>query len=99
SMAIGTVFGDHAQKLAVSSTKGATGHCLGAAGGVEAVFTVLAIEHGVVPPTLNYTTPDSECPWDYVPNKARELSVPYALSNSFGFGGTNGTLAFAKFKG
>lgn len=99
SAAIGTVFGNHAKKLAISSTKGATGHCLGAAGGVEAVFSVQAIYHGVVPPTVNYTTPDPECPWDYIPNEARELSVPYALSNSFGFGGTNASLAFAKFKG
>ncbi len=99
SAAIGTVFGNHAKKLAISSTKGATGHCLGAAGGVEAVFSVQSIYYGVVPPTINYTTPDPECPWDYIPNEARELSVPFALSNSFGFGGTNASLAFAKFKG
>ncbi len=98
TMAIKTVFGDHAKKLAVSSTKGMTGHLLGAAGGIEAVFTALSLHHGVLPPTINYTTPDPECDLDYVPNTAREKKVKAAISNSFGFGGTNGVLAFRRFE-
>jgi len=92
--AVKTVFGHHAYKLAVSSTKSMTGHLLGAAGGVEAIYSVLAIHNGVIPPTINYTTPDPECDLDYVPNKAREQKVSTVLSNSFGFGGTNGVIIF-----
>ncbi len=97
TQAIKTTFGDHAYKLAVSSTKSMTGHLLGAAGGVEAIFTLLAMQKGVIPPTINYTTPDPECDLDYVPNKAREKNLNICVSNSFGFGGTNGVLIFKKF--
>lgn len=97
--AIKTVFGDHARKLAVSSTKGATGHMLGAAGAVEMTVCALAIKHGIVPPTINYTTPDPECDLDYVPNKAREMTVNAIVNNSFGFGGHNSTIAARKFVG
>jgi len=96
SLAIKSVFGDHAYKLLISSTKSMTGHLLGAAGGVEAVFTCLAMEKSVVPPTINYETPDPECDLDYVPNMARDAKVEYAMSNSLGFGGTNATLLFKK---
>ncbi len=92
--AIKSVFGDHAYKLAVSSTKSMTGHLLGAAGGVEAIYSILAIHHGIIPPTINYTTPDPDCDLDYVPNEARQKKVTAALSNSFGFGGTNGVIIF-----
>ncbi|MEE8260766.1 MAG: beta-ketoacyl-ACP synthase II [Nitrospinaceae bacterium] len=92
--AIKKVFGDHAYKLAVSSTKSMTGHLLGAAGGVEAIYSILAIHHGVIPPTINYTTPDTDCDLDYVPNEARKKKITTALSNSFGFGGTNGVIIF-----
>lgn len=99
TMAIKKVFGEHAKKLAISSTKGMTGHLLGAAGGIEAVFSALTVHEGVLPPTVNYQTPDPECDLDYVPNTAREVKVKAALSNSFGFGGTNGVLVFKRFEG
>jgi len=98
SKAIKNVFGAHARKLAVSSTKSMTGHMLGAAGGAEAVVSVLALLRGVLPPTINYTTPDPECDLDYVPNQPREIRVEAAMSNSFGFGGTNAVLLFRRFK-
>jgi 3-oxoacyl-[acyl-carrier-protein] synthase II len=88
--------GDHAYKVPISSTKSMTGHLLGAAGGVEALFAVKALHNQVVPPTINYTTPDPDCDLDYVPNQARDVSIDVAISNSFGFGGTNGTLVFKK---
>jgi len=94
--AIKASFGDHARKLMVSSTKSMTGHLLGAAGGVEAVFTALSIARGAVPPTINLHEPDPECDLDYVPNTARDARIEIALSNSFGFGGTNGTLIFRR---
>ncbi len=94
--AIKAVFGDHARKLAVSSTKSMTGHMLGAAGGAEAVISVLAITRNVLPPTINYTTPDPDCDLDYVPNQARETRVQAVMSNSFGFGGTNAVLLFKR---
>jgi 3-oxoacyl-[acyl-carrier-protein] synthase II len=96
TLAIKGVFGDYAKQLMVSSTKSMTGHLLGAAGGVEAIYTLLAMERGVVPPTINYTEPDPECDLDYVPNMARKVDVKIALSNSLGFGGTNATLLFRK---
>jgi len=92
TIAIKMVFGEHAYKVAVSSTKSSTGHLLGAAGGLETGIVALALHHGVLPPTINYETPDPECDLDYVPNEARQKRVEYALSNSFGFGGTNGCL-------
>jgi 3-oxoacyl-[acyl-carrier-protein] synthase II len=91
------VFGDHARQLAISSTKSMTGHLLGAAGGVEAVYTALSLYHQIAPPTANLTTPDPECDLDYVPNVAREMDIDVAISNSFAFGGTNGTLVFRRF--
>lgn len=94
TIAIKRCFGDHAYRLAVSSTKSMTGHLLGAAGAVEAIFSILAIRDGVVPPTINLEHPDAECDLDYVPGSAREQPVRVALSNSFGFGGTNGSLIF-----
>ncbi|MBI3186176.1 MAG: beta-ketoacyl-ACP synthase II [Myxococcales bacterium] len=94
--AIKAVFGAYAKKLAVSSTKSMTGHMLGAAGGAEAVISVLALTRGVLPPTINYETPDPECDLDYVPNTAREVRISAAMSNSFGFGGTNAVLLFRR---
>ncbi|MGD8497341.1 MAG: beta-ketoacyl-ACP synthase II [Chromatiales bacterium] len=94
--AVKLAFGDHAANLAVSSTKSMTGHLLGAAGGVEAVFTVLAIRDQVMPPTINLENPDPECDLDFVPNEARRAKIDVAMSNSFGFGGTNGTLVFRR---
>jgi len=99
TLAIKRAFGDHARKLMVSSTKSMTGHLLGGAGGLEAGITVMAIRDSIAPPTINYDTPDPECDLDYVPNKARDVEIEYALSNSFGFGGTNGSLIFRKFRG
>jgi 3-oxoacyl-[acyl-carrier-protein] synthase II len=99
TIATKVVFGDHAKKLAMSSTKSMTGHALGAAGGIEAGITALAIARGVLPPTINYETPDPDCDLDYIPNQAREQRVDYAMSNSFGFGGTNAALILARYKG
>jgi len=96
--AVKAVFGDHAYKLALSSTKSMTGHLLGGAGGVASIYTVLAIKHGVMPPTTNYETPDPECDLDYIPNTAREGSIKAAMVNSFGFGGTNASLIFGAFE-
>jgi 3-oxoacyl-[acyl-carrier-protein] synthase II len=93
------VFGSHAYELAVSSTKSMTGHLLGAAGGLEAGISILALEEQVIPPTINLKTPDSDCDLDYVPHEARESKIRYALSNSFGFGGTNASLIFKRFEG
>ena len=97
TIAMKTTFGAHAHKLAVSSTKSMTGHLLGAAGGIEAIFTLLSIKNGIIPPTINLENPGEGCDLDYVPNTAREMNVDIAISNSFGFGGTNGTLVFRKF--
>ncbi len=97
-LAIKRVFGDHARKLPVSSTKSMTGHLLGAAGGLEAGITALALRDQVLPPTINYETPDPECDLDIVPNEARRVKLDYALSNSFGFGGTNGALVFKRYE-
>lgn len=99
TMAVKAAFGDHAYKLAVSSTKSMTGHMLGAAGGAEALFTVLAIRDQVMPPTINLDNPDEQCDLDYVPHTARQAKIDIAISNSFGFGGTNGTLVFRRFTG
>lgn len=96
TMAVKSVFGDHARKIMVGSTKSMTGHALGAAGGIEAVYTLKALESGVVPPTINYDEPDPECDLDYIPNTARDASLNVVMSNSFGFGGTNATLIFRK---
>ena len=97
TLAIKNCFGEHARKLAISSTKSMTGHLLGGAGGLEAGITALAVQQGVVPPTINLDNPDPECDLDYVPHTKREMSIRYALSNSFGFGGTNATLLFKKY--
>jgi 3-oxoacyl-[acyl-carrier-protein] synthase II len=94
TVAIKRAFGDYAYQLAVSSTKSMTGHLLGAAGVVEAIFSILAIRDGIVPPTINLENPDPACDLDYVPGAAREAALQVALSNSFGFGGTNGSLVF-----
>ncbi len=96
TVAVRNCFGDHARKLAVSSTKSMTGHLLGAAGGVEAVFSTLAVHEQVAPPTINLDNPDPQCDLDYVPNSARRMKIDVAISNSFGFGGTNGSLVFRK---
>ena len=97
TFAMKRAFGEHAKKLAVSSTKSMTGHLLGAAGVVEAIFSILAIRDNVAPPTINYHTPDTDCDLDYVPNTARRMPIDVVLSNSFGFGGTNGSLIFKRF--
>ena len=98
TIALKRAFGDHARKLAVSSTKSMTGHLLGGAGGLEAGITALAIRDQIVPPTMNYEEPDPECDLDYVPNRSRKLEIEYAASNSFGFGGTNGCLVFRRYE-
>jgi 3-oxoacyl-[acyl-carrier-protein] synthase II len=97
TLAIKHVFGEHASKIAVNSTKSMTGHLLGAAGGLEAGITALVLQNQIAPPTINYETPDPECELDYVPNSARKMKVEYALTNSFGFGGTNATLLLKRF--
>jgi 3-oxoacyl-[acyl-carrier-protein] synthase II len=97
TIAIKRAFGDHAYKLAVSSTKSMTGHLLGGAGGLEAGITLLALRDQMLPPTVNLENPDPECDLDYVPNQARKVEVEYAMSNSFGFGGTNGALLFRRW--
>jgi 3-oxoacyl-[acyl-carrier-protein] synthase II len=96
SVAIKRTFGEHAKKLAVSSTKSTTGHMIGAAGAAEAIFTILALKHQVIPPTINLENQDPQCDLDYTPNTARETKMRAALSNSFGFGGTNGTVVFGR---
>ena len=97
TLAVKKVFGDHARRLAVSSTKSMTGHLLGAAGGLETGITALVVRHGIIPPTTNYTTPDPECDLDYVPNTARRREINYALNSSFGFGGTNASILLKRF--
>jgi 3-oxoacyl-[acyl-carrier-protein] synthase II len=99
TLAIKRLFGEHARQIAISSTKSMTGHLLGAAGGLEAGITALAVRHQVIPPTINYEKPDPECDLDYVPNTKRQAHIEYALSNSFGFGGTNGALLFKRYGG
>jgi 3-oxoacyl-[acyl-carrier-protein] synthase II len=99
TIAIKRVFGDHAKKVPISGTKSMTGHLLGAAGSTEAIFTILSIRDGIMPPTINYEEADPQCDLDYVPNAARRKPVKIAMSNAFGFGGTNATLVFKKFEG
>ncbi len=99
TVAIKTVFGDYAKRIPISATKSMTGHLLGAAGSTEAIFSILAIRDGIMPPTINYDEPDPHCDLDYVPNVARRKSINMAMSNAFGFGGTNATLIFKKFEG
>jgi len=99
TVAIKKVFGDHAKEVPISATKSMTGHLLGAAGSTEAIFTILAIRDGIMPPTINYEEPDPQCDLDYVPNVARRKPIKVAMSNAFGFGGTNATLVFKKFVG
>ncbi|SFP56307.1 3-oxoacyl-[acyl-carrier-protein] synthase II [Nitrosomonas cryotolerans] len=96
TIAVKRCFGAHAEKLVVNSTKSMTGHLLGAAGGVEAIFSILALHHQIAPPTINLLDPDPQCDLDYIPNTARDMKIDVAISNSFGFGGTNGTLVFRK---
>ena len=98
-MAIKIVFGDHAYKVPISSTKSMTGHLVGAAGAIEAAICVMAIRDGVIPPTINLTNPDPDCELDYVPDKARRAKITNALSNSFGFGGHNSVLVLRKYSG
>jgi 3-oxoacyl-[acyl-carrier-protein] synthase II len=99
TLALKSLFGEHARKLAVSSTKSMTGHLLGGAGGLEAGLTVLGLRDQILPPTINYENPDPDCDLDYVPNQARKAEIRYALSNSFGFGGTNAALLFKRWEG
>ena len=96
TLAIKSTFGEHAPRLAVSSTKSMTGHLLGAAGGVEAIYTALSLYHQIAPPTINLVKPDPQCDLDYVPGSARDMKIDVAISNSFGFGGTNGTLVLRR---
>ena len=96
--AVKALFGEHSKNIAISSTKSMVGHMLGAAGGAEAVFTVMAIDDQIAPPTINYSTPDPDCDLDYVPNSARDMSINIGITNSFGFGGTNGTLVFSRLR-
>jgi 3-oxoacyl-[acyl-carrier-protein] synthase II len=98
TLAVKRVFGDQARKLAMSSTKSMTGHLLGAAGGLEAGISVLAVHHQMLPPTINLDQPDERCDLDYVPHRSRPGRIRYALSNSFGFGGTNGALLFKRYE-
>jgi 3-oxoacyl-[acyl-carrier-protein] synthase II len=98
TQAIKSVFGSHARRMFISSTKSMTGHLLGAVGAVEAIFTLLSLQHGILPPTINYEHPDPQCDLDYVPNKPREVPAQIAMSNSFGFGGTNGSIIFKKYE-
>ena len=98
AQAIKNLFGEHAQKLMVSSTKSMTGHMLGGTGGVEAIFSVKAIQEGIIPPTINLENPDDECDLDFVPNVARHKEINTAMSNSFGFGGVNAVIIFKKYK-
>ena len=97
--AAGSMFGDRSQAPAVSSTKSMTGHLLGAAGAIESIACLLTLTRGTLPPTINYETPDSTCDLDYVPHTSRQLKIQYALSNSFGFGGTNAALLFKRYEG
>jgi 3-oxoacyl-[acyl-carrier-protein] synthase II len=97
TLAIKKVFGDRAYKLPVSSSKSMIGHCLGAAGALELIITTLAVKNDIAPPTINYETPDPDCDLDYVPNEARNLTINTAISNSFGFGGTNASLVVKKY--
>ncbi|HEB77724.1 MAG TPA: beta-ketoacyl-ACP synthase II, partial [Methylothermaceae bacterium] len=97
--AIKSAFGEAAYRIPVSSTKSMTGHLLGAAGGIEAIFTILAMRDRILPPTINLDEPDEGCDLDYVPHTAREARIDIAISNSFGFGGTNSTLVFKRFTG
>ena len=97
TLAIKKVFGEHAYKIAVNSTKSMTGHLLGAAGGLEAGISALVLKNQIIPPTINYETPDPDCDLDYVPNTARKANINYGLTNSFGFGGTNATLLLKRF--
>jgi 3-oxoacyl-[acyl-carrier-protein] synthase II len=99
TQAVKAVFGEHAKKVPISATKSMTGHLLGAAGSTEGIFTILSLREGVLPPTINYEEPDPECDLDYVPNVARRKPIQVAMSNAFGFGGTNATLIFKKYTG
>jgi len=99
TLAVKKVFGEHAAKLAISSTKSMTGHLLGGAGGLEAGLTVLALRDQILPPTINLENPDPDCDLDYVPNQSRAVHLEYAMSNSFGFGGTNAALLFKRYQG